>query len=270
MTTRVLTSDVLRRHGFPHGFSTRVGGVSPAPFASLNLGFPQALEQADAAERIGGCSVGDLRHNEPARIERNTAVFLDACGLGRCRPARARQVHGARTVDAAEAAPGCEADAIVSVDPDLAAMVRTADCVPILVACPRAGCVAAIHAGWRGLVEGVIGSAVDRLVGLGASRDALVASIGPSIGWEVYEIGEEVAARFVAAGLDAAVRRGSAKPRLDCHRAARDLLLRAGVAADRVDGEPVCTYRNEREFFSARRDGAISGRLGAAIAPRPR
>ena len=263
MTVRVLTSPLLSKFGFGHGFSTRMGGVSPAPFDSLNLGMSTALPE-DAPD--------DLRQHEPARIERNTGLFLDACGLSTRRPVRVRQVHGPRAVGAdealqAEIAFGLlePADALISGDPNVAILVRCADCVPILIASPGTGRVAAIHAGWRGLVAGVIESALAALAPTAAERRSLIASIGPSIGVDSYEVGSEVAEQFVLADLGHCIRSGASRPHLDCHRAAQALLLRAGVPAERTDGEPICTYRNGGLFFSARRDGAVSGRMAAAI-----
>lgn len=271
MSVHVLTSPLLRREGFLHGFSTRRGGVSPAPFATLNLGFPSALETHSSEHAMEG-DLGELRANEPARIEENITRLLDACGMAERLPTRVRQVHGAECFERnRNTCPGLvEADAVLSGDPSEAILVRTADCVPILIASPRTGRVAAVHAGWRGLAAGVIAETVERLDPSPDTRDELIASIGPSIGVDVYEVGLEVAARFADVGLGECVRSmpAGAKPHLDCHAAARSLLVRAGLRADRVDGDPLCTFANERDFFSARRDGPISGRMAAVIGAR--
>lgn len=248
--------------GVPHGFSTRGGGVSQPPFESLNLGLCVAFAERGAAPQ-------DVQ-DEAARIEENTRRFLVACGLSGRRPVRVRQVHG-RAVAVAEHVvdSAVEADAVIATAPSDAAIVRTADCVPVLIASidgqGATHAVAAVHAGWRGLVQGVIEAAIQALVDEGGEPLRMVASIGPSIGVDAYEVGEDVAGQFRARGLAAAVREGRAKPHLDCHRAARMLLERVGVPADRIDGEPLCTFAHAAEFFSARRDGAVGGRLAAAI-----
>ncbi len=257
----VWESALLRDLGCPHGFSTRHGGVSDGPFGSLNLGLSAAITDSPddpAATR------------ELSRVEINITRFLAACGLGGRRAVRVRQVHGACALDAAEVTDRTNpADALVTASAADAILVRNADCVPILLACRRTGQVAAVHAGWRGLVAGIIEASVGRLVTGGATPDSLCAAIGPSIGVDAYEVGEEVAAAFAARHLDEVIRRDRPRPHLDCHGAAERILRRLGVPASSIDGEPLCTLARPEEFFSARRDGAISGRLAAAIGPAP-
>jgi YfiH family protein len=250
-------SPLLRALGCPHGFSTRAGGVSEGPFASLNLGLCAAL--VDSADDAAAS------HERP-RVDANIERFLAACGLGDRRAVRVRQVHGAGVLDASEVTSlADDADALVATTAAYGILVRTADCVPILLACRRTGHVAAVHAGWRGLVAGVIEASVQRLAASGSSPDGLCAAIGPSIGVEAYEVGEEVAAAFVARDLGDVIRHDRPKPHLDCHAAAYRILCRLGVPEESIDGEPLCTFAQPEEFFSARRDGALGGRLGAAI-----
>ena len=259
----VFVSPLLESHGFAHGFSTRHGGVSSVPFCSLNLGLCSGFADDEAND--------ERRGREQACIEANVERFLRACGLPGRRGVRVRQVHGNVVADAEDVVGGdgpVDADAVVSRTPGLAAMIRVADCVPVLVASPRVGAGAAIHAGWRGLMAGVIEAAIARMRALGADEADMLAAIGPSIGVDRYEVGDEVAARFVEQGLDDCVRAGPRRPHVDCHRAAKALLERCGVPRRRVDGEPLCTFTNGEDFFSARRDGALGGRLAAAIAPR--
>lgn len=257
----VYVSPLLESQGFVHGFSTRRGGVSRAALDSLNLGLCAGLIETTAAD--------DPFADESARIEANTRRFLHACGLGDHTPVRVRQVHGAGVADAEAVLDGAapvEADAVVARRPGVAAIVRTADCVPILIAAPSINAVAAVHAGWRGIIAGVIEASVERLRSAGARPEELLAAIGPSIGVDAYEVGDDVAAEFARRDLRGSIRPGPRKAHVDCHHAARALLMRCGLVPDRIEGEPICTYANRDEFFSARRDGAISGRLGAAIA----
>lgn len=235
--------------------------MSEGPFATLNLGLSLAADGRPTTP------------DEAARVEANLSRFLDACGCSLRTAVRVRQVHGARCLDAARCAttaPFDDADALVSIDPAKAILVRTADCVPVLVADPASGGVAAIHAGWRGIVGGVLEAAVHALSSVAGAteRSNWIAAIGPSISVEVYEVGAEVADSFSARGLDACVDRSRARAHVDCHRATSMLLERCGLSAKRIDGEPLCTFLGRDEFFSARRDGAVSGRLAAAIAPR--
>jgi YfiH family protein len=250
-------SGLLAAHGVVHGFGTRIGGTSPAPFDSLNLGIAQAPGEPDTEERVA----------------ENGRRLLAAIGASGATLVRIRQVHGNGVVACGAGMPGgppaCEGDALVTREPGIAVCMRTADCVPVLVACTRTGTVAAIHAGWRGLAVGVIGTAVARMQAEhGADPAAMVAAIGPCIGAAVYEVGPEVARDFAAAGLGACVLppgSGRAKEHLDCFGAARQRLLEAGLPAAAIDGEELCTVANPRDFFSYRRDGARSGRLGAVI-----
>jgi YfiH family protein len=250
-------STLLAALGVAHGFGTRIGGISPAPFDSLNLGIAQAPGEPDTEEHVA----------------ENGRRLLEAVGAPGATLVRIRQVHGNGVVACGATTPGgpptCEGDALVTCEPGVAACMRTADCVPVLVACGRSGAVAAIHAGWRGLAVDVIGAAVARMrADHGADPAAMVAAIGPCIGAAVYEVGPDVARDFAAAGLGACVLpagAGRAKEHLDCFGAARQQLLEAGLRAGAIDGEELCTVANPRDFFSYRRDGARSGRLAAVI-----
>jgi YfiH family protein len=224
-----------------HGFSTRDGGVSEGPFASLNFGS------------------GD----DPARVGENVRRFSTAIGIAPEGLRQVTQVHGARVVDAATLASAAareEADALVLRSGGAAAVgVRVADCVPILVG-SRAG-VAAVHAGWRGVVAGVIGNAMEML-----GADDAVAAIGPCIGPCCFEVGADVAARIAGACGEPRVVASQAgdKATVDLRLAVRAQLARAGVRD--VEDVPGCTRCEPARFFSYRRDGERSGRHLAAIA----
>ena len=198
-------------------------------------------------------------------------------GTRGCRPPermlRPRQVHGAHVLvisrgapppPAAGAALG-EADALVSDAPGVPIGVVTADCVPILLATPS-GCVAAVHAGWRGLAAGVIGSAVDALAGLAPDASDAVAAIGPRIGRGCYEVDAPVVDALAGpcgAALDAALL--ATRPghwQVDLAHLAVHLLRRAGLAATRIAAlEGACTACDPERFHSFRRDGPNAGRL---------
>lgn len=231
--------------GFPHGFTTRRGGGSKPPFDSLNLGGAVG----DDASSVAG---------NWALVERETGLAF----------ARAKQVHGARTVrlDAASP-PAVEADAVVSRTPGVAACVSVADCVPILLADPASGAVAAVHAGWRGTIARVAAEAVRALAAeAGTAPARLLASIGPAIGPCCYEVSADLAGRFAAEIGPGVVRHGSA-PALDLWAANAAVLRAAGV--DRIEVLRRCTSCERDVFFSHRRDVGRTGRQVAFIAPRP-
>jgi len=190
-----------------------------------------------------------------------------AAGAPDARIVHVRQVHGSRAVlvaPGAVPAGDVEADALVTELADVLLCVHVADCVPVLLAAQGGRRVAAVHAGWRGVVAGVIARAIEVL-----GRDGVTAAIGPCISVERYEIGPEVAEAFTRVGLALAVReRPGARPHLDL-RAAVEHQLR-GQDVTRIDTSDHCTYRDQEEFFSYRRDvthagRGHTGRLGALI-----
>jgi YfiH family protein len=272
-------SPALARVGVRHGFSTRLGGVSGGPFASLNLGNPN------------GCPVQDDPRNITANYDRLHAAV--GCA-GRPR-AFVHQVHGdAVAVAAAGAAFDChaKADAVVCTDPGRVAAVRVADCVPVLLATADGRAVAAVHAGWRGVVAGVVPRAIAalrRAAGeAGAQADApLAAAVGPSIGFDAFEVGPEVAAEFERAFGGEAGRlikpspaggasRGAngswsgsdvGKALVDLRAAIRLQLLVGGVPAGSIDVSDRCTFRDADELFSHRREHGVTGRMAAIVGP---
>ena len=202
--TTLLRSIRMEAAGFSHAFSTRIGpdGSTDPGFDLSRPGF--SLIGMDPAE-----SMRNLEHF--ARLLHSTPPI---------RPiASPRQVHGPVVVDP-EIADQSEADVVVSLDPSRIAAIRTADCVGILLACPKSGAVAAIHSGWRGLVADAPGAAVRALVErFSADPARILAAIGPAIGSEVYEVGPEVAEIFQNNGLGDCVVHRMPKPHLNLHSA---------------------------------------------------
>jgi polyphenol oxidase len=183
---------------------------------------------------------------------------------------QANQVHGAAVLRAegdVDVARRRDADALVARDP-FAVGVRVADCVPVLVGAVETGSVAAIHAGWRGVVLGVIPAALAELGQHGDARR--VVAIGPCIGPCCFEVGADVAAEIAAAshGADVVARRVGEKAYVDLRAAVRAQLAHAGVAHEDIDDVPGCTKCDAVRFFSFRRDGANAGRHLGAIAAR--
>ena len=210
-------------------FTTRRGGHSEGPFASLNLG----LLTDDVAERV--------RANQE-RVQRLIGVPV----------ARCRQVHGTDIVDTTHVpATAPQADGQITTVRGLAPMVLVADCLPVVVAAP--GAVAVLHAGWRGLAGGILAAGV-RAVRERAFGAPLAAAIGPGVGGCCYEVGPEVHAAF--AGYGDEVHRGA---KLDLKAAARQALGASGVAD--VHDIGLCTMcADPGLFFSHRRDRGVTGR----------
>lgn len=206
-------------------FPTRLGGVSPAPYDSLNLGLLTDDTDANAIE--------------------NRRRLAAALGFAPERIAHSKQVHGTELTTPAESM--AEADGQILTKPGTAALVFTADCLPIAVRGP--GGVALLHCGWRGLAGGIVARGA-------AAVGATGAAIGPGIGACCYEVGEEVLGAFATLG------EGVAEGRmLDLAEAARRLLRAAGVESTESAG--LCTSCNPELFFSHRRDAGLTGRQGA-------
>jgi YfiH family protein len=228
-------------------FSTRLGGVSAAPFDSLNLGL--------------------LTEDEPTAVAANRRRLAAALGLAPDRVAFARQVHGTELIDHSSAAggpPGAglgsevprpgevpEADGHVLSEPGTAALVFVADCLPVALSGP--GGVAMLHCGRRGLATGIVTAGAEAV---GATR----AVIGPGIGPCCYEVGEEVLAAFAGLGEGVVVggAGGSDRRHLDLPEVARRLLAESGV--EEVEAAELCTSCEAELFFSHRRDEGRTGR----------
>ncbi len=184
---------------------------------------------------------------------------------------RVKQVHGQVVVAADGLADGVEADAVFTRQPEIVCRVETADCLPVLL-CNRAGTeVAAVHAGWRGLVAGILEAA---LVTMASPAEDVMAWIGPAISQSCYEVGGELRAAFLAATtsgqadvVDACFLPSGEKYLADLPALARIRLDTCGVLG--VWGGQHCTYTDSRHFHSWRRDGAAAGRMvsGLAIVP---
>ncbi|MFC5301322.1 peptidoglycan editing factor PgeF [Azospira restricta] len=222
--------------------TTRVGGVSGAPWAGFNL----------------GDHVGD----EPAAVAANRARLA---AMLPAMPVWLAQVHGVDVarLDALPAgAPAPVADAAVARAAGRVCAVMTADCLPLLL-CDRDGTVvAAAHAGWRGLCAGVIEATV---AAMAVRPAALSAWLGPAIGPAAFEVGDEVRAAFVArdaAAADGFVRGDGGRWFADLYRLARQRLAALGVPAVHGGGE--CTWRQADRYFSYRRDG-VTGRMATLI-----
>jgi YfiH family protein len=161
-----------------------------------------------------------------------------------------------------------EGDALASHAAGLACGVRSADCVPVLLADRRSGAVAAAHARWRGAVNRVVSSAVPALHGLAPNPD-LIAAIGPHISLAAFEVSEEVAQTLLNASRDPQiVDRTREKPHIDLRRMLRAELLGLGLVDSSIDDVWGCTVLEPTRFFSFRRDGRASGRHLSAIVPR--
>jgi polyphenol oxidase len=238
--------------GISHGISTRAGGVSEGPYATLNL----------------GASVGD---SHDAVLE-NRARLARALGFSPDRLVTTGQVHGkdVLVVDAetADSTVVVRADIMVTREPGFLLMQRFADCVPLMLWHEQASIVSVAHAGWRGTAIGVAGRAVEAVAELGGDPSGLRAGIGPSIGPCCFEIGHDVLAQIPGAAV-ASSTGPNGRPHVDLWELNRRQFVAAGVPAECVEVASICTRCQPDRFFSHRALGFPAGRFGAAIGLTP-
>lgn len=230
-------------------FSTRTGGVSEAPYASLNLGI-----------------LGD---DDSARVAENRRRLVALAGLEPQRIAMGWQIHASR-IRFWPAAPANglatgrpfldRVDGHATAARKLGLLVLVADCVPVALATPCS--VAMLHCGWRGLAAGIVPRGVAALLAAADdSRAPVTAVVGPAVGPCCYEVGEEVADTLARRGHGPALDRG----RLDLVEIVRRELTRAGVDRQRIHAAGLCTSCHPALFFSHRRDGQRTGRQAGIV-----
>jgi YfiH family protein len=226
-----LHSTLLNRHGFRHAFATRSGGVSAAPYDTLNLGF----------------HLGD----DDEAVRENRARFVIS------------------RLDIAETIAELEGDALIARNEGLGAAARTADCVPILIAHPSSGHVGAVHTGWRGAVAGIVPRAIEGLAHDSAELVVAIGPHIRVGAFEIGE--DVARALEHAANGRTVVQRDGAKPHGDLAALIRLQLRDAGVPDDAIDDVGGCTHSDAAHFFSHRRDHGRTGRhLSVIVARAPR
>jgi polyphenol oxidase len=239
--------------GLRHGFSTRHGGTSALPEDALNLSF--------------------VPHDLPGSVTENRRRFLEALNVEKNQLATVSQIHSDRLVlveDAAMAGRGPEGDAIGTALAGVAVAVRVADCFPLLVADPRANAIAAIHAGWRGVLHRIFSkTAAGMKAAYGSDPRDWIVTVGPGIRSCCFEVGMEVSSAFAqefpGAELIASASSRPGKVYLDLTRALRIQFTESGVDPANVFDLGACTCCHTDEFFSYRAEGPQSGRMMALI-----
>jgi YfiH family protein len=243
----VLRAPSLSELGFQHGFSTRKGGVSRAPFDSLNLG----ASKGDAPEHV-------------AENQRRfaAAVGYDAARLLMLSQVHGRQVHEVSAQDNPEAVRSLQGDALAA-PPGVPIGIRSADCVPVLLVDPVSRQVAAAHAGWRGVLAGVVPAALEVLARRAeAPVSQLRAAVFPHIRRCCFEVDDSLAEQLAAAGPGAGqcvFQVAAGKPYVALDLIVRAQLRAAGLPEANVEDVPGCTCCDLDRFFSYRRDGERFG-----------
>ena len=239
---RVITPSIFPPH-VRAVFTTRSGGVSDAPYASMNLG----LSTADSKERVA----------------QNRQLAAGLLGLTSDHLAIAGQVHGADVlvVDKPGLYPGY--DGLVTTQKNLILSISAADCASVLIADTASNVIGACHAGWRGHVEGVVDHTIAEMIKLGAAAASLVAYISPCISVANFEVGEEVVAHF---SDEFVVRKAEwPRPHIDLSRSIEAGLIRRGIGPENIERSHNCTFGEPERFFSHRAQKGITGRMMGLI-----
>lgn len=228
--------------------STRHGGVSPAPFASLNLG----INTDDA----------------PANVEENRHRFFRGIGASAFGFASSHQVHGTDVLNATQAGRFDGYDALITNRPGLLLGVTVADCVPILIYDSEHRAVAAIHAGWRGTVGGIVTKTLATMQQqFGTVGSHCYAYVGTCIDGTTFEVGEEVAKQFAPTFVQVNPHRQKRCANLKAANVS--LLNGSGVPAAQIEVSVFSTVLNNSDYFSYRAEGGQTGRMLAVIGIRP-
>lgn len=241
--------------GLHHGFSTRHGGVSEGYLASMSFAYNrESAENVDENFRrfslANGLPYESLVLTHQTHTAHVAAVGADYKNKGRDRTLR-------------------DTDGLVTSIPGLGLVCFTADCVPLLLADAGSGTVAAVHAGWRGTVHSIAAEAVKKMVAAGAKVENIIAAIGPSIGPCCFEVGPEVQKEFTdrfGAKLPIVSSGREDHTLVDLWQANRLVLEECGVAENHIFTSKVCTFCNNKDYYSHRYTNGMRGSLIAAIA----
>lgn len=253
----VLQFDNLNR--FPellHFSSTRGGGCSSENYSSLNLGFNSGdFPENIIANRIKLCNTLEINPTHlvfPKQTHSATVKTINQGYFDLCEEDRKRFIN--------------ETDALIANQKGVCVAIKTADCVPVLLFDRKQKVIAAIHAGWRGTVQNIVSMTIHKMAEEFGTKSAdLFVGIGPSISPMIYEVGEEVWNRFAPEFYEPTSLDKPDKRLLDLWNANFHQLKMAGVPENQIETATICTFSNSDRFFSARRDGAKTGRMATGI-----
>lgn len=243
-----------------HFFSTRKGGVSKGEFSSLNFGNysdDNPLDINENREILARMWCKDLSEFViPHQVHASSVLKIDTSFLRLGKGEKIDKLYGI--------------DATITNMKNIFLCATTADCVPVLLFDRKNKAVAAIHAGWKGTMERIVEKSIEKMVeNYGTDPAFLLAGIGPSIGVEAYEVGNDVINAFLAKNFDlthASFRHPkSGKIHLDLKQLNLTELIRLGVPKNQIEKTDLCTYKNSDLFFSARRQSVHSGRMLSGI-----
>ncbi len=256
-----ITFDLFQNHPLIAAVSTRIGGVSEAPFDSLNMGL----------------HVGD----DPAAVQENRRRFFQVLGSDASRLICANQVHGTHieivgkkdcgrgALSMENAIPNC--DGLMTKEKQVPIIMNFADCTPLLFYDPVKEGIALSHGGWRGTAGNIAGKTIAKMeTEFGCQRGNILCAIGPAIGLECFEVGHEVIEEFTKLFSEAEMAKLSkakenGKYLFDLHGANRLLMEQAGIPKEHIEDCGICTYCRDDLFYSYRKSGGKTGRHMAIL-----
>lgn len=255
----LITDHRLTSLGIPHGFTTRLGGVSEGEFASLNLSY--SSERSDSLQNVN----------------KNYEIVLSAFGIAPANAVRTHQLHTDRVV-ACDSLGGtgfvspdfCQGvDGLITRTDGQLILARMADCLPIILYDKKSGAVGAVHSGWRGTIRLIGGKAVELMCDkYGSDKKDILVSFGPSVGRCCYRVGEEFYQNFIDTHgeiLEPAFSRQNGCIHADMQEINRILMVQSGLPKENIAVFTPCTCCNATHFFSHRRQNLQRGTMAAVI-----
>lgn len=244
---KLITFDIFKPFNkLFHVFSTRIGGISVAPFDGLNLG----LHTAD----------------NPQDVKKNRRLFFEKLSISRDRVVFPEQVHSSKVQIVSKPGIVEKCDGLITSQKNLFLSVQTADCFPVFLYDPNKEVIALIHSGWRGTASNICGETIlmmkDRL---GCNPHDILAAVGPGVQQNCYQVDEKTAAHFASAFL---LPDGEKHYKLNVQEAIVAQLREKGVPAAQIEIDSTCTHCAVQLYYSYRRDGAKSGRMMGIIGIR--
>ena len=256
-----LTFDIYEKYPLLAAVSTRLGGISEAPFSSLNMGL----------------HVGDV----PAAVVKNRRHFFHALGSEASRLVNCNQVHGTHieVVGKADCGRGAESvetaipacDGLITAEKRVPITMNYADCTPLFFYDPKKEVIALSHGGWRGTAGNIAGKTIEKMEKeFQCARDHILCAIGPAIGKEAFEVGGEVIEVFQTLFSDTMLaalcqKKENGKYLFDLHGANRELMKAAGIPEDHIEDCGICTFSRDDLFYSYRKSGGKTGRHMAVM-----
>jgi polyphenol oxidase len=249
----ILFDQLLSFQNLSHVVTTRQGGVSKKLYRTLNL----SLKVGDELKNV---LLNRMKLAEYIGITMDNLYFPD-----QCHTANIKEVTGSITPDQL-----INTDALVTNEKLKCIAVLTADCVPVLLYDTKQHAIAAIHAGWRGTIQKIVPKTIRLMAEQYNSKPSeILACMGPSISWENYEIGTDVADEFRKVfGNESKIIRVNTitgKTHLDLWEANYRLMIDSGIRDEHIEISRICTFKNHKSFYSARRDGIACGRFASCI-----